>query len=108
MPPEFAFTMAFRLLGSEGYAEYRRAGTVEEEAVEQPRLVVYQGDRPPSYPACSDKDAYLAEIEYFVDCVAQDRPVEIATLAEARVVLQIALAARESLETGRIIPFSGH
>ena len=45
----------------------------------------------------------MAEIEYFVNCVSQGKEPEIATLEEARTVLQIALAARESLETGQVV-----
>ena len=105
MPPAFSFTMTFRLLGDKGCVEYRRQGAVEEQADREPELILYQHGEP-VYPVCSDKDAYLAEIEYFVDCVNSGRAPEVATLPEARTVLRIALAAKESMETGRVIALS--
>ena len=97
--------MIFRLLGDNGYAEYRYGGAQLDPAgnAQKHALVLYQAGQPPQYPACEDIDPYLAEISYFVDCLDAGQPPAMCTLAEARAVLAIALAVRRSLETGQVI-----
>jgi UDP-N-acetylglucosamine 3-dehydrogenase len=105
LPQGCPFTMIFRLLGEDGYAEYHYGGAQLDPAgaARQHSLVLYQAGQPPQYPACSDVDPYLAEIRYFVDCLASGQAPAIATLAEARDVLAIALAVRRSLQSGQVI-----
>ena len=105
MPNSYPFTMVFRMLGEQGYAEFRLGGTQSDPSAAARRdgLVVYQAGQPPQFPACSDEDPYLAEIRYFVDCLDEGKSPTIATLAEARTVLEIALAVRRSLETGKVV-----
>ena len=105
MPEGFPFLMAFRLLGTDGCIEYRFrvGGQVDKRDAAETEFTLQRSNRPPEYPSYSDKDGYLAEIEYFVDCVSRDVEPEIATLEQARAVLRIALAARKSLETGRVV-----
>ena len=105
MPPGFPFTATFRLVGTQGCVEYRFrvGGQVDQRDVATTEFTLYRPDQPPESPLCSDQDPYLAEIEYFVDCVMQGKHPEVATLEEARAVLQIALAAQESLEHGRVV-----
>ena len=45
-------------------------------------------------------DAYVAQFAHFVDCVATGSEPSVSG-ADARVALEIALAARESVETGQ-------
>ena len=105
MPKGFPFQTAFRLLGTDGCAEYRFrvGGQVDRREAAEMEFTLYRSNQPPEHPPSPDKDAYEAEIEYFVNCVSQGQEPEIATLEEARIVLQIALAARESLETGQVV-----
>ena len=103
MPARFPFVMSFRLLGDRGYVEYRHQGELLEQTVPETRFVLYLAGKPPASLPCSDRDGYAGEIEYFVNCLVQDKPPEIATLEEARTVLQIALAAERSLEIGQVV-----
>lgn len=102
MPEGFPFQMLFRLLGSKAAAEYRFRvlGQVGERAQAETELMLYRPGKPAEAVPSSDKDAYFAEIEYWVGCLTSKRPPELATLQEARDVLSIALAARQSAETG--------
>ena len=102
MPEGFPFQMLFRLLGSKATAEYRFRvlGQVAERAQAETELMLYRPGKPAEAVPSSDKDAYLTEIEYWVGCLTSKRPPELATLREARDVLAIALAARQSAETG--------
>jgi UDP-N-acetylglucosamine 3-dehydrogenase len=105
MPEGFPFQMAFGLLGTDGCAEYRFrvGGQVDQREEAETELVVYRPGEPPERPSCPQADAYVAEVAYFVNCVAEGRQPALATLGEARTVLEVALAARRSLETGLVI-----
>jgi predicted dehydrogenase len=105
MPAGFPFTMAFRLAGSKACVDFRLGGTTQVDQRDQAatELVVYRDGAEPEHPPVSGEDAYLAEIRYFVECVAAGRQPALATLSEARGVLEVALAARRSLETGQIV-----
>jgi len=105
MPDGFPFTMIFRLLAERGLAEYRYGGGQADTqgAARLHTLGVYLSGQPAHYPPCDETDPYLAEIRYFVDCIEQGESPAIATLAEARDVLEIATAVRQSLETGHVM-----
>lgn len=105
MPDGFPFEMAFRLLGTEGCADYRFRvdGQVGERDSASTEFVVYRPGQPPESVACSQEDAYRAELAYFAQCASEGRHPTIATFEEAREVLEIALAARQSLESGALI-----
>ncbi len=102
MPDGWPFTTSFRILGDEACVAYRFrvGGQIDNRAAAQTEFTLFRSGQDPEQPACSTQDPYEAEVEYFVDCLRQGREPEIATLKEARTVLRIALAARESLETG--------
>ena len=105
MPDCFPFTMTLRLLGENGYVEYLCQGEQSDLSVPaKNELVVYPCGKPARHLRdCPGKEAYLAEIEYFVNCLEQDRAPELATLSQARTVLEMAMAARTSLETGQVV-----
>ena len=105
MPNSYPFGMSLRLLGDKGCAEYACQGEQRDlQAPPKNELVIYPCGEPARYHrCCPERDAYLAEIEYFVDCVAQDTAPKSATLTEAREVLEVAMAARRSLETGQVV-----
>ena len=102
MPRGWPFTTSFRILGDEACVEYRFrvGGQIDRRGAATTEFLLFRPGQDPVQPACSSQDAYEAEIEYFVDCLRDGRDPEIAALREARTVLRIALAARESLETG--------
>ena len=103
MPEAYPFLQAIRLLGDKAVVEYRSQGEVVERAEEEAGFLINRPNEPPEPLTAPDRDAYAAEIEYFVNCVDQGRAPELVTLEEAREVLEIALAARRSLETGEVV-----
>jgi predicted dehydrogenase len=105
MPGSYPFRAGFRMVGASNCIEYdfRVAGQVDQRASAQNEFVLYRSGQAPEALASPDHDAYGAQINYFVACVRAGRAPTIATLAEARAVLSIALAAKESLETGRAV-----
>jgi predicted dehydrogenase len=105
MPDGYPFQTLFRLQGTKGTVEYRFrvAGQVAERAEAETQLVLFRPGATPSPVAFAKKDPYQAEIEYWVGCLLARRQPELATLREACDVLEIAMAARRSLEAGEIV-----
>jgi len=105
MPEGFPFQMLYRLIGSEATVEYRFRvlGQVGERSQAETELMLYRPGKPAEKVATEAGDAYAREIEYYVGCVAAGKQPEVATLAEARAPLSIALAARHSMDTGEIV-----
>ena len=105
MPDGWPFLMQFRLLGTEGCAEFRMGGAAQvdkrDEALTE--LALYKTGQPVIHPTYSTEDAYVAETRYFVQHVSEGKQPAMATLRQAREVLEVALAARRSLETGAIV-----
>lgn len=100
VPPSFPFTMLLRVICEEGTVEFAfRAGVNIEarDGVENP-VVIYRKDGTTIYPEVSQEDAYKAEIAYFVDCIYKGKKPETCTPQDARLALEITLAARESIE----------
>jgi predicted dehydrogenase len=104
-PAGFPFQMSFRLAGESGAVDFRLGGVaqVDERAAAQTTLMLYRAGAAPERLPAPAEDGYTAEIRYFVDCLLGDRQPAVATLAEARAVLSIVMAARQSLETGAVI-----
>jgi len=105
MPKGFPFQMAVRVMGSKATAEYRFRvlGQVGERSQAETELRLYRPDEPAQSLPSAEKDAYVAELEYFVQCLNERRQPRVATLRQARDTLRIALAARRSAETGQAV-----
>lgn len=105
MPETYPFSSTLQVLGSEGFLEYdfRAGGRSVEEAGGTNALHLYPNEGAPSQLEVPQADPYLAEIEYFVECIRSGQPATRATPAGARLALDTALAARESMESGRAV-----
>jgi predicted dehydrogenase len=106
LPDGYPFSMGLRVIGEDGTVEYSfRAGGVSVEMGRQAgtTLVVYPPNRPPEPIEAPLHDAYQAEVAYFVDRVRRGEPPTIATPEQALDALRVALAAVESLESGRVV-----
>ena len=94
MPDSYPFTSTMQVLGTSGFVEYdfRAGGRSVEEAGGTNELLLYPTEGDPRKLEVEQKDAYLAEIEYFVDCIRDGVPATRATPAAARLALDTALA----------------
>ena len=101
MPESYPFSSTLQVLCENGAMEYlfRAGGRSVEMGGGQNELTLYPTTGDPQIVAVEQKDPYLAEVEYFVDCVRNGNPADRATPGDARVALQVALAAREAIET---------
>jgi len=104
MPAGFPITFDFRLLGDKGCAQYRFVGgRLGGEGGDENELTVYVSGQNPRRLSCPATDAFVAEIDYFVGCILDDRQPVMASLEEARSVLEVYLAAKQSLTTGQVV-----
>lgn len=105
LPKAFPFQMSFRLAGDAGCIDFRFGGVpqVDQRAAARSDLVLYRQGAEPEVLNASSEDAYQAEIRYFARCLLEDRAPALATLAEAREVLTIVMAAQKALETGQVV-----
>jgi len=55
-------------------------------------LALYRRGQSPEPVSSAEKDACRGEIEYFVACLAANRPPQVAALREAQDIARLALA----------------
>jgi predicted dehydrogenase len=107
MPRSYAFSSSIRVLCEDGVAEYTfSAAPVEGEgnigASDSARgLRLYPAGGDATVAEVESADPWGPEIEYFVSCIEQGRAPESGTGLQARLALQVSLAASRSLESGR-------
>jgi predicted dehydrogenase len=104
--PEFPFSMGLYVLCERGAVEYAfRAGgaQVDSRGSAGTHLTVFEKGCDPRPLEFTAGDAYANEAAAFVAAVRAGSPPEHGTPAQGRLAVATALAARESLETGKII-----
>jgi predicted dehydrogenase len=98
MPTTYPFSTSLRVLCEEGAVEtsfrVHAAGRLETILTRYPRV------GSPEVPNIPDEDPYWTECRYFVDCVSGKADPSRISVEAARDGLQIALAAKLSLERG--------
>jgi len=99
MPETYPFTSSLHVLCGAGAAEYhfQAGGRSVEEGKGVNQLTFYPNEGAPEIVNCDPIDPYQAEIDYFSECVRTGVPADRATLADAKLALRVALAARESI-----------
>ena len=102
MPRDFPFTAGIRVMGEKGLVEYhfRAAGASFEQGQPVSYLLVHTDGMPNQKLKPKAGDGYENEIAYFVECIEKDSPPEIVTAEDARLAVQVAMACRQSIETG--------
>jgi predicted dehydrogenase len=103
MPQDYPFTATLKVLCENGTAEFVfRAGGVSVEMGGGSSLAAYEAGKGYELEAKS-ADPYEEQITYFVDCLRNQTPPTIATPEQARLGVKMSNAARESLETGKVV-----
>ncbi|MFA5031950.1 MAG: Gfo/Idh/MocA family oxidoreductase [bacterium] len=64
-------------------------------------LTVQKPGKKYTYPKLPEKDGYISEIEYFINCILKDKEPKIVTPEDAKFALELVLKAKESLETNK-------
>jgi predicted dehydrogenase len=106
MPAGYPFTTALEVLCEDGSVEFRHRADQEKgnaRAVLGTGLTVYRPNEIPQELPVQNADPYEREIAYFIECVKGKKLPEKGTANQGRLAVRIALAARQSLETGQAV-----
>lgn len=105
MTENYPFKMYFRITGDNLTCEYNlRAGlNIKDGNGTRSELVCKTGEEAELISTDNHSDGYRNEIEYFADCIVNDKEPEKMPLSESREVLQMLAAINRSLETGEIV-----
>jgi predicted dehydrogenase len=103
MPEGYPFTSALKVLCEGGVVEFHfRAGGVSVEMGGGSTLVAHEAGK--AYPLePKPGDGYDNQAAYFVDCVRRGMKPMLGTPEQARLAVATANAARQSLETGKVV-----
>ncbi|MBL7063679.1 MAG: Gfo/Idh/MocA family oxidoreductase [Anaerolineae bacterium] len=104
--PEYPFTMSLSVLCERGSVEFSfRAGGEQVDARDAggASLFVYEQGKPPQTLETPGGDAYAREVATFVESVRSGQPPQQGTPEQGRLAVATALAARQSIETGKIV-----
>jgi predicted dehydrogenase len=106
MTPSRPFSSALRLAGTSATLEYdfRVKGNVDVMDRAEHSLVLYPSGGPATCVAIADTDPYFRELKYFVDTVERGGNPDAVPPDEARNVIAVLEATKQSLESGRVIP----
>jgi len=108
MPESWPFTSSIRVLGTEGALEYtfRVGANIQEREQASHFFRLYKRDGGVSEPAAAAEDMFVAQLRYFVRCVAERQPPCLCPPEETYQVMQVMNASRQSADSGRVIPLS--
>ncbi|KPJ63044.1 MAG: hypothetical protein AMS15_01960 [Planctomycetes bacterium DG_23] len=88
-PPGFPFAMSFTIVCEEATLDYHSG--------REKTLSVYLPDGSVSHPEVPAGDGYINEIDYFLECIEEDRKPEVITAKKALEALEIIVAEEESV-----------
>lgn len=110
MAPGWLFTSALRLMGTAGSVEYgfRVQGNVDVVEQAQHSLILYSKGGTATRFEIDDPDPYLRELKYFVDVVERGEQPDAVRPADARSVIAVLQATKQSLETGKVVDLRQH
>jgi predicted dehydrogenase len=91
--PGFGFTHGFHVV--------LEKATVEFDSKTNTPLTVHERTGKSLQPKKPANDGYVAELRYFVDCIAAGRKPTTVTAQDGRNALMVALAEARSVKTGR-------
>lgn len=108
-PESYPFTSRLEVLCARGAIEYHfQAGGRSFEVGESTnRLTVYRKDGDPELLHVDQTDGYANEVGYFIESIRTRTVAERATPRDARIALQVGLAAKASAETGERMVLTG-
>jgi predicted dehydrogenase len=105
MPESWPFSTGIRILGTAGALEYtfRVGANIQERDQASHFFRLYKSDGTVSEPAAAGEDMFVAQLRYFVHCVAERQPPRLCPPEETCQVMQVMTASRQSAESGRVI-----
>jgi predicted dehydrogenase len=110
MPATWPFSSGIRLQGPKGCIEYTFGvqGNIEEREEGQHRFVLYGAQGAPATLDVSSGDAFVNELQYFLDCVRSRQKPALCPAEESLQVMRVMDASRRSAESCEAVRFSGN
>jgi len=95
MPPNYPFEMAFEALGEKGCLTFSTSHS--------PMLNFYPTEGGATTPECRAATGYLQELEYFAECIRENRPPQRVTAFDGREAVRLIMAEKNSIHSGGIV-----
>ena len=80
-------------------------GTLEWSSSRGSDVLLYADGAEPERSECEEGTGWTRELDYFVGCVREGRPVERCLPASSRTSIALALAEKQAIETGASVSF---
>jgi len=94
-PSQFPFNMSFTIRCEKA--------TICFDSSQAKTLAIFNEDGTVEYPEVSKSTGWDEEIKYFVDCVLNDKQIQVSPPEESRLALEIALAEISSIENNTLV-----
>lgn len=104
----YPFTANMKVIGDKATAEYSLSAGVNLDSggKQSNSLILYRKGKEPIIENIKSKDAYELELEYFIDCVKNNKKPEIVSLDSIKRTIKTINCLIESLESGNIVKFN--
>ncbi|MGQ9567629.1 MAG: Gfo/Idh/MocA family protein [Anaerolineae bacterium] len=102
VPQGFPFTMALRVIGSEGAAAFSFEG-LDYATPSRKTLSLYRQGHPPQTVETTPINPYLEEMKTFLQCIQEGTWPDCGHPDDARAALALTLAVQQALETGEAV-----
>ena len=101
----YPFTANMKVIGDKATAEYSLYAGVnlDSDGKQSNSLILYRKGKEPIIENIKTKDAYELELEYFINCVKNNKKPEIVNLDSIRKTIETITCLVKSLESGEII-----
>lgn len=101
----YPFTANIKVIGDKATAEYSLFAGVNlgSDSKQSNTLTLYRKGKEPIIENIKTKDAYELELEYFINCVKNNKKPEIVDLDSIRKTIETITCLIKSLESGEII-----
>ena len=104
----YPFTANIKVIGDKATAEYSLSAGVnlDSDGKQSNSLILYRKGKEPIIENIKSKDAYELELEYFIDCVKNNKKPEIVSLDSIKRTIKTINCLIKSLESGNIVKFN--
>ena len=104
----YPFTANIKVIGDKATAEYSLSAGVnlDSDGKQSNSLILYRKGKEPIIENIKSKDAYELELEYFINCVKNNKKPEIVSLDSIKRTIKTINCLIESLESGNIVKFN--
>ena len=104
----YPFTANIKVIGDKATAEYSLSAGVnlDSDGKQSNSLILYRKGKEPIIENIKSKDAYELELEYFIDCVKNNKKPEIVSLDSIKRTIKTINYLIKSLESGNIVKFN--